>query len=341
MNGRSLAALVVLAGAGGWSLVWLLETSAASGAFPEYSSLRADPSGTKLLYASLARMPGVKVERSFVPWKLFHGSDAAVLYLGVSSGQLRWMPQISLKELEQAASNGNRIILGLFASRPLARSGLEVDPPIERRWGLRVNVPAKRPLSIHLSHGKEWREIEGDSIIERPFGKGSVLLVGDATLFTNGAQSRRPEGYLLAKLLGGRSHIIFEESHLGVIEGGSIMKLARRYRLHGFLAGFLVWVALYVWRNASSFPPRYSTAEPAMVSGRTSLSGLETLLRRNIRQPDVARVAFSAWRKTAERSYRREEIDRAARVLESASGPAAAVLERVRAELPRRGKGAE
>ncbi|MCX6621905.1 MAG: hypothetical protein NTY38_12700, partial [Acidobacteria bacterium] len=277
----------------------------------------------------------------FVPWKLFAGSGSAVLLLGVEAQELRWMPESFFVEVEQAAGRGNRVVLGLLTSRELRRPDTGDEAGMTRRWGVRVEVAVKEALEIRLAAGKEWASLDGDVMVERRFGKGSVVLVADGALFSNGSQARMPRGGQLAKILGGERRIVFEESHLGVVESGGIVKLALRYKMHGFLLGFLLWVALYVWKNASSFPPRRGGVERPMVAGRTSLSGLVTLLRRNVPEADVARIAFAAWRKTAERSYSRAEIERAARVMDSAAGPSRVVLERVRAELPRRGKGAE
>jgi hypothetical protein len=69
MRGWKAAALALALAAvflGG--LVALFTADFAGGeVYPEYSTLRADPDGAKLLFESLARLPGLTVTRNFMP----------------------------------------------------------------------------------------------------------------------------------------------------------------------------------------------------------------------------------------------------------------------------------
>jgi hypothetical protein len=90
---------------------------------------------------------------------------------------------------------------------------------------------------------------------------------------------------------------------LGVQQTGSVAALLFRYRLHGLLAGLAVCAALVIWKNASSFPPVVDGPRQATVSGRDSLSGFVSLLRRNLTPQQAADAAWEQWQKTAAARY--------------------------------------
>jgi hypothetical protein len=57
-------------------------------AYPEYSSLRASPKGAKLLYDSLARLPGVSISRNYIPLEFLEGDRQTVLVLALDPLEL-------------------------------------------------------------------------------------------------------------------------------------------------------------------------------------------------------------------------------------------------------------
>src|ERR1700693_5289970 len=59
---------------------------AAGDVYPEYSSLRADPSGAKLLFEALSHTPGITASRNYLPLDGFTETSAAVVLLGVQPG---------------------------------------------------------------------------------------------------------------------------------------------------------------------------------------------------------------------------------------------------------------
>src|SRR5690242_16610719 len=61
---------------------------AAGDVYPEYSSMRTDPRGTKVLYESLRQLPGLRVQRNFQPLDLnpLPGTGITVLMLGYAAG---------------------------------------------------------------------------------------------------------------------------------------------------------------------------------------------------------------------------------------------------------------
>jgi hypothetical protein len=95
--------------------------------------------------------------------------------------------------------------------------------------------------------------------------------------------------------MGPSDRVIFDERHFGIAESGTVVGLARRFRLTGMAAGLALCAALFIWKNASSFPPPADKARAVSLSGRTSLSGLFTLLRRHIKPADLAATCWNEW----------------------------------------------
>jgi hypothetical protein len=94
------------------------------------------------------------------------------------------------------------------------------------------------------------------TVIERPFGRGTLVLMAESYLLTNEAQRADRASGLLVWLVGHGASVIFDESHLGVIEPRGIMDLARDLRLHGFFAGAAMVAGLFVWQRLKRPPVR-------------------------------------------------------------------------------------
>jgi hypothetical protein len=92
-------------------------------------------------------------------------------------------------------------------------------------------------------------------IIERRIGAGTVVIATDSFFVSNEALRDDREPKLLAWLTGPNREIIFNETHLGVMENPGIAALARKYNLHGAVVALLALAGLFVWKNSVSFVP--------------------------------------------------------------------------------------
>jgi uncharacterized protein DUF4350 len=162
-----------------------------------------------------------------------------------------------------------------------------------------------------LAH--DWRVIYERAgrpvLIERTLGRGSLVLSADSFVLSNEALSRDPRALLVSWLVGGNRTVVFDETHLGVLEKRGVASLMRRYRLHGFVAAILLAAVLFVWRASASFiPPREDNDAQGgeAVTGRDAAAGLVTILRRGIPASDVLRVCRTVWTRTFRR--RRPEL---------------------------------
>lgn len=158
-------------------------------------------------------------------------------------------------------------------------------------------------------------------VVERSFGRGTVVLAADSWWMSNEALYKDPQPALLAWLAGGNRTVVFDESHLGIVEQPGVAGLGRRYGLQGLAAGLLLLALLFVWMNGASLvPPAKGAAagEPERV-GRDSATGMVNLLRRSVPRSSLISVCIAEWKKGRGRGGSRAEAAKLAR-LEALSG---------------------
>jgi hypothetical protein len=292
----SIVLLAVLAAIFAGCVLYLFNRRFSSGdAYPAYSSLRGDPAGAKLIFESLSRLPGISVAHSYLPLERVPDRDSSFLLLGVDPHSFAMEDDADAQTLEDFAGRGNRLVIAMGEA-----TGREPPrpAPLEKRWGVRSGLDFDKEGhgNPYFAAAKNWEILEGTVarplVIERAFGKGSVVLVADGRLFSNRSVAEAKQTALLTRVIGTHTRIVFDETHFGIMESGSVVALARRFRLHGLALGLTIVAMLFIWKNASSFPPVSSAPEEEKVFGRTSVAGLVTLLQRHV-APD--RLAFACW----------------------------------------------
>jgi hypothetical protein len=262
--------------------------------YPEYSSLRSDPKGTKLLFESLAALQNVKAERNYLPLEYLPERSASVVLLGTAPASLDGM----IKPLERVAGRGNRIVIALH--QPAADKSPK-GKELGLSWGIRLAVDEEkgRARRLYFAETKDWKIVDrvGAKVIavEKPFGNGTVALFADSEDFTNESTVAMDRLRQVSAAFGPYNRIVFDEQHLGIAEGGSVVDLARRFRLTGFALGLGLLAALMLWRNGSGFPPPREAGVDGRLAGRTSQAGLLTLLRRHIVPRDLADACWREW----------------------------------------------
>jgi hypothetical protein len=330
MSGWKAALLALLLAAGfTYGLFRLFGMQLAAGSvYPEGSSLRTDPLGSKLLFDSLARMPGIQAARSYLPLEFSDDSDATILLLSVDP---RWLDsEPDLKTIEKIASRGNRIAVAVNAE-PI-RQAPEFRT-LARLWHVRfgVDISKKHVHNLFFSEATDWRVREriGEKMlaIERSFGKGSVVLFSESDDFTNESTAALDRLDMVSIAIGANRRVIFDEQHFGIQESGSVIGLARKYRLTGLGLGLAICAVLFVWKNAAQFPPPVMARRAERLVGRTSLSGLVTLLHRNI---PPSRLAAECWQQWVAANRKQVSPERLRRVEEALRSRTAAPLDAVR-----------
>jgi hypothetical protein len=227
-------------------------------------------------------------------------------------------------------------VSGTGTNRPVFKNPLRDDddsrpPPLNLRekWGFGMeHIPTTRegrlfspvtasrihpaPLPARVSwHSSlvftnldfSWRVIYARGtdpvMIEKEYGAGSIVLATDSYFVSNEAMRKERDPDLLTWLPGNSREVIFDETHLGVMESAGVAILARRYKLHGGVIALLVLAALFIWRNSVSFVPRTDEQKlSSPVLGRESAAGFQNLLRRSIAPKDLLQTSLDEWHKT-------------------------------------------
>ena len=332
-----LLALLAAVFVGG--IVYLFHLQFAGGdVYPADSTLRSDPAGAELIFESLRRLPGVTAIRSYQPLlRLLPDRDSTILMLGIDPRPFAMQPVEDLHEFEELAGRGNRLVLGM-------RPGSGRAPPrrnaLEQNWGVRFGLDFDKDGNaiLYFAEANHWDVLERSGqrpvVIERAFGKGSIALVAAGWLFSNKSVAEARHTALLTRIIGPivgpHARIVFDEAHFGIVESGSIVALAARFRLHGLALGLAICAALFIWKNASSFPP-LPDAPTEKIFGRTSLAGLVTLLRRHIPPSRLVPVCWQEWLKSNAREITPERRERAETVVRGLAHRPAEALRQIQA----------
>jgi len=332
---RSTVLLFVVAGVFLAGAIYMLNVEFDTGdLYPEYSTLRTDPRGARLIYDSLAQIPGVTVARNYTPLENLDDPHSSILLLGLPHS---FESADQLKLYERLATRGARVI-GAFAP-PWTFRGREALPshkalsPLGKEWGVELGTDEhlKRTNGQYFSRAENWQPVEYEegklTAIERRFGEGAIVLLASSEDFTNESAIRMDRLDAVTTILGEPKRIVFDEAHLGIAETGSVVGLARRFRLSGMAFGLAICAALFIWRNAAAFPPPGPARSSGSFSGRTSRAGLLTLLHRHIPKSALLTTCWQQWLSTNRRSVPEQRLNRAAAV---AANPDAEPLQAVR-----------
>ena len=200
--------------------------------------------------------------------------------------------------------------LGFEVENPVAftrpEEGWETEPG-ETFPGLPVpsELPLWRSQYRFTTEDLSWKtvlKVGGKPVvIQRSYGKGSVVLATDSYFTSNESLHLGGEPELLLWLLGGKRKIVFDETIHGTVETGGAMKLVRRYRAHGFFLGLVAFLILWAWRSASPLVPGNEALDRGLVGaegavfGETTESGLVRLLRRSLPATDVISRCVEIW----------------------------------------------
>lgn len=151
-------------------------------------------------------------------------------------------------------------------------------------------------------------------VIERRYGDGSLVLVADSFLLSNEALRRERHPRLLARLFAGPPLVIFDEESRGLRDDPGIASLARKYRLHGVVAGLFLLAGLFVWKNAVRFLPACDPqlAGGDIIAGKESGEGFINLLRRSLRPAAMLETCVAEWRKAF--AHQPRELAKAAEI---------------------------
>jgi hypothetical protein len=208
---------------------------------------------------------------------------------------------------------------------------------VKEKWGIRYNfipnLPVKNERYLSLAavclrpdlpaavswHSNLYFELIDDSwqplysvngkpvIIERPIGRGTLVLCADSFFLSNEALRSERHPQLLAWLLGRPGKIVFDESHFGIYKVTGVADLLRHYRFKWFFVSLSLLALLFVWKNTVYFVPPPQSDPPGGADVETEkdyTSGLVALLRRNFDRSTILQVCAQEWERTFKRDKR-------------------------------------
>ncbi len=343
-SGQAKAPAMLLAAVLAASLIYaaisLFNLEFASGdVYPEYSTLRTDPKGARLLYDSLAALPGISVERNYRALE-FLPDAVTVFLLAVPARDFGANAEPYLRVIEQEARRGNRMVVTLALP---ADGKLPKFHELQDRWNIRLALDDKtRRHSLYFTDAKGWTELSRTgtklTVAERAFGSGSVVLFAASDDFTNTAMVTADRLNLVTLAIGSHRHIIFDEQHLGIAESGSVVALARRFHLLGVGLGLAMFAALLFWRQGIDFPPPVRARAADRLAGRTSHAGLITLLRRHVPPGTLASLCWQEWLNGNRGSVSPARVQKAEAILQAAAGRPVEALGEIQAVLQTKGE---
>lgn len=145
-----------------------------------------------------------------------------------------------------------------------------------------------------------YRQANQPVIIERKYGKGSLVLSTPTYFVSNEAMRNERQTGLLLWLMDGRKRAVFDEFSHGMTLNPNTATLLRNYRLHWFIASLLLLALLFVWKNSMSLVPAHAEDDEMpdrrLQGGKDSLSGLVNLLRRNVDRATLLGVCVARWK---------------------------------------------
>ena len=275
---RKAAPLLMLAAFFALLVPRMMQSIAQGDVYPEWSTMRADPLGTKVLFLALQRTGGVAVERNYEPWRQSVPRRAQYVLMGASPLILQ-----DSKELAKLLSAGGMAFLAL--------------PPSTEKSALRTEkfgfVQATR-TEVALKSG-EWTCLVGTREFCKLASKGRIWLLVDGSPLRNGELHGERQTELLARLFSNGLPVVFDESHLGVNETGGVGVLLQRYRLFPAMGMMLAAALLFVWRSSVSMLPEREPVSAAMAP--QPAASLRTLLAQRVPRGKLLETLVDEWKR--------------------------------------------
>jgi hypothetical protein len=213
----------------------------------------------------------------------------------------------------------------------LQGAGLHVfrhtDASVRHRFASGVFTPAGSWLGPLYFRDLQspWRVVaEADHlpvIIQRSFGQGSVIVIADSYLLTNGSLANDRRTAFLGWLFRKQTIVLFDESHFGFTENPGIVSLARRYGLETAFFVLLILALFFVWANRYTLLPRsaHRTHGGLIVPGQGGETIFVNLLRRSLPTKDLLSTSADLWRKGVHDAGKIRKLDQSLTALDPRS----------------------
>lgn len=274
--------------------------------YAPFSTLRADALGARAYYESLALLPGLNVRRNLQPIDQIPSRPLTLMLLGART--FSELDNSFAAAIDRLTASGARVVVAFAPRWPnyrkanvneiseesdekkstsgwSTRAGVHAEIAETPKYVYQTGVPRETAMTL-IPVATEWsvkRTLNGKPVvIERPWKKGSVVIITDSWPLSNDALFTKRNSAELAWIAGSNREIVFDESQLGTVEGGSIVGLIRRYNLHGLVFAAIALAILFFWSRSLWFMPQPELNSREVSRGRASEEGMLALLERSV-----------------------------------------------------------
>jgi hypothetical protein len=292
-------------------------------AFPDYSTLKADPLGTLALFESLQKTPDLTVTRNYSSTSIVNISNSTIFFIGVQPYVFNMEGSLT-SHIDSLLKNGNRVIVSFldppfyslsnFPSDSLNKSKLSFLHSIKFKKSCSdtSNVRAadaffkniKWPGGLNLQADSTWETIVfRDSFMllgEKKVHSGALVALHDGynlsnqglrdNLKTNGSNP------LIPYLIGNNTTIIFDESHHGFVKRNSISAILQKAGFTPVIVFLCMWFLLLIW-YIQGITIRI---QPAWISDNQSSEtpdSLQLILSSRISAKNILQICKDEWQK--------------------------------------------
>lgn len=112
--------------------------------YPAYSTLRADPLGTRAYYEALGSVKAYTTDRGYTALdRELAEKPATIFYLGLDADELKFFPEDEVTALDDYVKNGGRIVLTFSPEDPQYEDADEIKKPAAKTKPADAKPPAK------------------------------------------------------------------------------------------------------------------------------------------------------------------------------------------------------
>lgn len=312
------APLLLLAGAAVCITLVIADEFSSGELFRNASSLRTDQGGASVWFEALAKLPGTHTERNYAPLDALQPEslqprDSAIVLLAVSPRQLGDADFTDM--IDTLAKAGSRVVIAI--------DGASRDVIKPAKWNVELHSSTNDDEETeYFVPSADWHVFR-KSAIDRAFGKGTVALISGTDPFLNEAMRSNRDTALLEWASANKTSVVFDESHLGSAQTGTVMGLLRRLRLQGFLAALIAASLLFVWRSSAPFPPVPEPSDENLkLFGAGSGEALRNLLERRIPPSALIRACLDEWTRDFARRAGPDTVTEAEKAADAKAQPA-------------------
>jgi len=194
---------------------------------------------------------------------------------------------------------------------------------LSKQWGVETEILGEEKTEASLSAPEEglpaslpwhsalffepqadaWRTLYARAgkpvLIERSYGKGSIVLSSDSFFLSNEAMKSGRYPRLLSWLCGTHRKIVFDETHLGVSKSPGITTLLRKYGLVPFFVSLIILALLAIWKQTARLVPVHEEEEALSADpGKDTSTGFTNLLHRNISPDYILSACLEEWKRS-------------------------------------------